>query len=66
MTCLRLVHVARNSTKSEAGEVFELVVGLQDFTHLADGFNILIAFVKRVKGRGIFDLAVGRCEVNGD
>lgn len=50
MTGLRLIHEAWDATEAEAGEVFELIICLQDIADLPDSLTVLVFIVEGVEG----------------
>ena len=58
MTGLRLIHEAWDATEAEAGEVFKLIICLQDIADLPDSLTVLVFIVEGVEGGRIRSLPI--------
>ena len=66
MARLRVIHEAGDAAKAETREVLELIVRLQNVTHLADTLRVLVFLIQGMQRSWVTDLTVGSSKVNGD
>ena len=58
-------HMARNTSETEHWEHLIIVVGLDNATHIENGFLVLIVRSKVVQRGWIGGLTIGGCVING-